>query len=306
MTFSDQDTLASYGKKVWQLIKYLFRRKEPIVAIGGGVCLDVAGLTANLYRRNTPVIKVCIKLLLLLSVIDFHLKSYSICNLSSCSKKAQRDQTYSSCLVLALVAPDTMTACDVLVLLRPWLFAMMQIPTTVMAAIDASIGIKTAVNFNNRKNKMGTYCSPLAVFIDRWMAGNLPISLAAIISACALGHSWTWQWKWLGLTCVWSHLQPLRQIKSEKKQLLIGCVCRSFLQTLDQRNLSNGAAEMLKMACVKDAELFHMLENHGHSFVEGKFQVSLCFYIQHHSMPWSQDWRHLIKDLILHRKVHLS
>ena len=36
----------------------LFRRKEPIIAIGGGVCLDVAGLTANLYRRNTPVIKV--------------------------------------------------------------------------------------------------------------------------------------------------------------------------------------------------------------------------------------------------------
>ena len=29
-----------------------------MIAIGGGVCLDVAGLTANLYRRNTPVIKV--------------------------------------------------------------------------------------------------------------------------------------------------------------------------------------------------------------------------------------------------------
>ena len=34
------------------------RRKEPIIAIGGGVCLDVAGLSANLYRRNTPLIKV--------------------------------------------------------------------------------------------------------------------------------------------------------------------------------------------------------------------------------------------------------
>jgi len=33
------------------------RRKEPIVAIGGGVCLDVVGLASNLYRRNTPVIK---------------------------------------------------------------------------------------------------------------------------------------------------------------------------------------------------------------------------------------------------------
>ncbi len=34
------------------------RRKEPIIAIGGGVCLDVAGLAANLFRRNTPLIKV--------------------------------------------------------------------------------------------------------------------------------------------------------------------------------------------------------------------------------------------------------
>jgi 3-dehydroquinate synthetase len=36
-----------------------------------------------------------------------------------------------------------------------------------MAAVDASVGIKTAVNFENRKNKMGTYCPPLAVYIDR-------------------------------------------------------------------------------------------------------------------------------------------
>jgi 3-dehydroquinate synthetase len=60
-----------------------------------------------------------------------------------------------------------------------------------MAAVDASVGIKTAVNFNNRKNKMGTYCPPLAVFLDR-----------------------------------------------------------SYLRTLDQRNLSNGAAEMLKMVLI--------------------------------------------------------
>jgi 3-dehydroquinate synthase len=43
----------------------------------------------------------------------------------------------------------------------------MQVPTTLMAAIDASIGIKTAINFDGRKNKLGTYCPPLGVFIDR-------------------------------------------------------------------------------------------------------------------------------------------
>ena len=36
----------------------MVRRQELIIAIGGGVCLDVAGLAANLYRRNTCIIKV--------------------------------------------------------------------------------------------------------------------------------------------------------------------------------------------------------------------------------------------------------
>lgn len=36
----------------------MFRRNEPVIAIGGGVTLDTAGLACNLYRRNTPVIKV--------------------------------------------------------------------------------------------------------------------------------------------------------------------------------------------------------------------------------------------------------
>lgn len=83
-----------------------------------------------------------------------------------------------------------------------------------MAAVDASIGIKTAVNFHGRKNKMGTYCAPLAVFIDK-----------------------------------------------------------TFLKTLDKRHLSNGSAEILKMACIKDAELFELLEKHSKDLVASSFQV---------------------------------
>ena len=36
----------------------LDRRNEPIIAIGGGVCLDVVGLAATLFRRKTPYIRV--------------------------------------------------------------------------------------------------------------------------------------------------------------------------------------------------------------------------------------------------------
>ena len=48
--------------------------------------------------------------------------------------------------------------------------------------------------------------------------------------------------------------------------------CRAFLRTLDQRNLSNGAAEMLKMACIKDAALFTVLEAHGSELIARHFQ----------------------------------
>lgn len=154
----------------------LNRRKEPIIAIGGGVCLDVTGLLANLYRRNTPVIKV---------------------------------------------------------------------PTTLMAAIDASIGIKTAVNFENRKNKLGTYCPPLGVFIDR-----------------------------------------------------------TFLRTLDQRNISNGAAEMLKMACVKDAPLFHLLEQNAEQLRATSFQDKVASVAMRRSIQGMLEelepnlWEHILCRLV--------
>merc|ERR1711972_504664 len=46
-----------------------------------------------------------------------------------------------------------------------------------------------------------------------------------------------------------------------------------FLVSLDARQLSNGAAEIMKMALVKDRELFHLLEEHGPQLIERKFQT---------------------------------
>merc|ERR1711904_575800 len=34
------------------------RRSEPVIAIGGGVALDIVGLAASLFRRRTPYIRV--------------------------------------------------------------------------------------------------------------------------------------------------------------------------------------------------------------------------------------------------------
>jgi len=40
-----------------QLTVFGLRRREPVMAIGGGVILDIVGMAANLYRRGVPYIR---------------------------------------------------------------------------------------------------------------------------------------------------------------------------------------------------------------------------------------------------------
>ncbi len=75
----------------------LLRRTEAVIAIGGGVLLDIVGFAASMYRRGIPYIR---------------------------------------------------------------------IPTTLMGQIDAGIGIKTGVNYEYHKNRLGAYFPPAAALID--------------------------------------------------------------------------------------------------------------------------------------------
>lgn len=122
------------------------RRSEPIIAIGGGVCLDVVGLAASLYRRRTPYIRV---------------------------------------------------------------------PTTLLAYVDASVGAKNGVNYAGGKNKLGSYVPPISTFLDR-----------------------------------------------------------TFFHTLPRRQISNGMAEILKMALMKHCGLFELLEAEGAKMLDSKLQSS--------------------------------
>jgi 3-dehydroquinate synthase len=119
------------------------RRSDPLIAIGGGVLMDVAGLAASLYRRGLPYVRV---------------------------------------------------------------------PTTLMGLIDAGIGVKTGVNFHSHKNRIGTYFAPQRAYLD-------------------------------------TH----------------------FLRTLDERHIANGIAEIIKMAIIKDARLFELLEQHADRLIADRF-----------------------------------
>jgi 3-dehydroquinate synthetase len=90
------------------------------------------------------------------------------------------------------------------------------VPTTLMGYIDASVGIKTGINFNGYKNRLGSFAPPLRVFLDR-----------------------------------------------------------SFLKTLPRRHILNGVCEIIKLAIIKDLELFTLLELHGVQSVAMHFQDDL-------------------------------
>lgn len=60
------------------------RRTEPIIAIGGGVCLDIVGLAASLYRRRTPYIRIPTTLL---SYVDASVGAKNGVNFLQCKNK---------------------------------------------------------------------------------------------------------------------------------------------------------------------------------------------------------------------------
>ncbi|MFM2285882.1 MAG: hypothetical protein RLZZ543_1379 [Bacteroidota bacterium] len=49
-----------------------------------------------------------------------------------------------------------------------------QVPTTLLAMVDASVGGKTAINFEGKKNLLGAFQEPKAVFIDPVFLPTLP------------------------------------------------------------------------------------------------------------------------------------
>ena len=81
------------------------RRKDLIVAAGGGITLDMAALASTLFRRGVP----CLRL-----------------------------------------------------------------PTTLLAEIDAGIGVKNAVNFHEKKSRLGTFVPPYAVVVAPCFLATLP------------------------------------------------------------------------------------------------------------------------------------
>jgi len=94
---------AAVDKLLDEICAYKLRRREPFLAIGGGVLLDIAGMAACLYRRGVPFVRV---------------------------------------------------------------------PTTLLAIVDASVGVKNGVDFccgvtdETYKNRVGSFYAPSSCLLD--------------------------------------------------------------------------------------------------------------------------------------------
>jgi 3-dehydroquinate synthase len=64
-----------------QCCAFGLRRREPIIAIGGGVILDIVGMAANMYRRGVPFIRVPTTLL---AIVDASVVCSKICQRLYC------------------------------------------------------------------------------------------------------------------------------------------------------------------------------------------------------------------------------
>ena len=128
--------------KFFQDIKLL--RRETVIAIGGGVLLDLVGFCCSIYRRGVPYVR---------------------------------------------------------------------IPTTLLAIVDASVGAKTSINHFGFRNRIGSFYPPTLTLIDK-----------------------------------------------------------TFIRTQDHREISNGMAEVLKLAIVLDYQLFELIDINPQELIRLKFQ----------------------------------
>mmetsp|Transcript_7571 Transcript_7571/g.20497 ORF Transcript_7571/g.20497 Transcript_7571/m.20497 type:complete len:555 (-) Transcript_7571:393-2057(-) len=140
---------AAVDKVLDVMCAYKLRRREPFLAIGGGVLLDIAGMAACMYRRGVPFVRV---------------------------------------------------------------------PTTLLSIVDASVGVKNGVDYccavtdETYKNRVGSFYAPSSCLLDT-----------------------------------------------------------AFIASQDDRNISNGFGEIMKLALVRSSDLFELLETHGCALIGSKF-----------------------------------
>ena len=110
-----------------------------------------------------------------------------------------------------------------------------QVPTTLLAQVDSSVGGKTAINHPRGKNMIGAFYQPLAVEIDPAVLGTLPAreisaGLAEIIKYGMIADPDFFAW------CE-SHVDALRALDDEAIRYAVrrSCEIKAWVVSQDER-----------------------------------------------------------------------
>ena len=127
--------------------------------------------------------------------------------------------------------------------------AFVQVPTSLLAMVDSSIGGKTAVNVGSAKNNVGAFHQPAAVVMDIQLLKTLPereyhAGLAEVVKHALIQDKAFFDW-----LCVQQAAIAERQPKIVLEMIERSCLIKAHIVELDE----------------KEAHL-RMLLNFGHTF----------------------------------------
>ena len=191
------------GRRLFDILKAMaeadLKRNSRVVAIGGGVVGDIAGLAASLYMRGVRLV---------------------------------------------------------------------QIPTTLLSQVDSSVGGKTAIDFCNIKNLVGTFYQPQEVIVDPTFLKTLPAreircGLGEIIKYAALDKD------------IYSKLSGAENIKDLKflGDITADCIGhKARVVTADEHDL-NGTSKTLNLGHTTGhaLELYFGGKSHGEFVLIGMY-----------------------------------
>ncbi|KDC74942.1 3-dehydroquinate synthase [Bordetella bronchiseptica MBORD635] len=120
-----------------------------------------------------------------------------------------------------------------------------QVPTTLLAQVDSSVGGKTAVNHPLGKNMIGAFYQPVAVEIDTEVLGTLPArevsaGLAEVIKYGLILDAGFWQW------CE-DNVGALRALKPRALAYAIRRSCELKAQVVGQDERESGLRAILNL-----------------------------------------------------------
>lgn len=131
-----------------------------------------------------------------------------------------------------------------------------QIPTTLLAQVDSSVGGKTGINHPLGKNMIGAFWQPQAVFIDIETLSTLPAREVSAGLAEVVKYALIWDADFLSY--LESHLKDIRAQKTQVLAQVVYQCCAFKADVVAQDEKEHGARALLNLGHT----FGHVIETH--------------------------------------------